>query len=238
METVSNHSTYYNMSDIGKGPQLFSSSIVAALNLTLQCLFTALGVSLNIITIMIVCKRRHFGKRMRIQLTNLAIADLLSSLLLPVSTFIGYSTSSPETYVVALQKTYIYLWSAIFYAGFLCHVAMLMERLLGIYFLIPMLDYTRTHVIRVTVAIWILSFLVHIYTIIISDTLRNCLLCSHNLRRFEVNAVIFAAMKYFIPATIILVGYLLILAKLRQRGLIGEEHKYNVRLRHYRVCIK
>ena len=53
------------------------------INLSIHVLFAILGICLNSLTILVLLRGSKFGKAIKIQLINLAIADLLSSLVAP-----------------------------------------------------------------------------------------------------------------------------------------------------------
>ncbi|XP_067951362.1 mu-type opioid receptor-like [Watersipora subatra] len=208
-------------------------SIENGLNWTIYVTFAILGVTLNVLALVIIICGKRFSRHLKVQLTNLAVADLLCSILLPGSGVIGavLDVSYPNSLV--LCKAHVFVTYTIFYSSLLFNAAVAVEKMMAVYFPFAMLNYTKNHVIIVTACGWIVAALCQIGLLTSCELAVNVnhqenLACypyktvtHYNPREYQM-IVIASAIKYWTPSAVIAIAYGLIAIKLCRRKNIGE----------------
>ena len=158
-----------NVTDGAKNGLLFSIQIY----LISYVVFGFIGIILNAFTILILTKGRNFGQHIRIRLTNLAIADLICSALLPSTVVLrgSYTVQYPD--ITSLCKTQQYLTFTLFYASLLFNAALSLEKFIAVYYPLALLKYQRRHIVVVTASVWIAAFAVQVDVATDSDVYLN-----------------------------------------------------------------
>ena len=200
-------------------------------NICIYVLSALLGLFLNTLTIAILLKGKKFGKGIRIQLVNLAIADTLCSLVALVYAIVegvvvlpSFSSYSTLKVCGLLQ----YIMNLLFQASLMSNTAISLERFVAVYFPLKMRDYQRCHVIAVTIAIWIFALvsslpLVYKMGLYSNPSYNPDYLCMSKLFFIPspTNIAVYSAC-YFLPVAVIVTSYTLISIKLKRREVIGE----------------
>ena len=197
-------------------------------------LMAALGIVLNSLTICIVSLGRHIRTEFKLQLTNLAIADLFMAALDPAYHTMFYMrlpfpNSSP------LCQVFAFISIVADYTSLLCKVAISLERFLIIYFPLRASRYNQRHKFAVVVIIWLCSLLIGI------DSLLGATILEYNGKCFCVNnefphdstSMMFnpwaRQLKYALPAGTIIIVYILIFFKLRHQNDAGMRRNLSSR---------
>ena len=216
-------------------PRIFLSSLDIAY-ISIYGLSALLGLFLNTLTITILLKGKKFGKGIRIQLVNLAVADTLSSLVVFIFAIFEGLLAVPNINVyVILDVCGIlhYFLNFQFQASLMSNTAISLERFVAVYFPLKIREYRRRHVIAVTIAIWILTFVVDMPWIFeielhADPSFNKNHFCTSELflEPVELDLIIYSTC-YFFPLTIIVTSYTLICIKLKRRRQIGDHHTVN-----------
>lgn len=200
--------------------------------------FSLLGASLNIATITIIARGRNFGRGMKLQLMNLAVADLMSSLILPGSSVVkGISSLSSVIDYGILCRMQSYLVSVIFFSSLLFNTIISLERFVAVYFPLKMLNYRRVYATGLIVIAWLCSLALNssvlldfdpeVYSPELADNEVVCMAVNTLLvgKQHTVWLATFA-IRCLVPSITILVAYRAICVKLVRRKQVGEKHQY------------
>ena len=208
-----------------------------AVNLTIHGLLGALGIILNTTVIVIIISGCRFGKGMKIQLMNLAIADFLSAAMTPTSGYIGGIITQPYPGNFMLCEVHQYINSVVFYTSLLCSAEISIERFVAVYFPLKILKYRTMYIILVSVLVWTLALITQMDSLLLADADRTLL---NNTRTENCRTGKFmtehdkyglwrylAVARFLIPVIIIVTSYILICVKLVIRKRVGEKHQFN-----------
>ena len=199
-------------------------------HLLIDSVCSTMGFILNVFTLAVIITGKRFAQNIKIQLGNMAIADLLCSILLPSSTLFGGLVNVPYHSNI-LCKIHSHIIYSLFYSSLLFNTALALEKFVAVYFPLRMICYERRHIISVIVSVWSLAFLaeidilfksnVHISTI---TGMPGCYSAEEH-RTFDekkLQCILFSGLRLGIPATIMLLAYGLIAIKLMKRRNVGE----------------
>ena len=218
-----------NISNNVKNVSLIGSHIY----LILYVVFGILGILLNTFTILILTKGKKFGQSIRIQLTNLAAADLICSIILPSTVVLGGFTTVRYPNISSLCKTQQYLTYTLFYASLLFNAALSLEKFVVVYYPLALRNYQRRHIIVVTTSVWIIALAaqldiaidsgvyLHPYDNQIVSCFPSKAFISTDTHYFQQVTIVYA-IKYIMPSIAILLAYGLIGYKLWRRKAVGE----------------
>ncbi|XP_067930273.1 blue-sensitive opsin-like [Watersipora subatra] len=195
----------------------FNISANVTITFSMQILFGFLGVVLNLMAISVVAKGKKF-KRLKIQLVNLAIAELLSSLTVPGSSAILEFANIPYLDSVSLCKVHQFIGYTVYQVSFLCQAVIAAEKFVAVYFPLRMIRYEKRHIIVVTIFTWLLGAIANIDTLFVSGIYdkQTRLICYANFEETDnkVLEMILLVSRYVIPTTITVFSYLAILGRL------------------------
>lgn len=229
MINQSENYSYYYYSEIVTGADL-SMSLDALYNAFIIFL-AILGIFFNACTIAIITKGTKFGKGIQIQLINLAVADILCSLVALVTKISDSIEGVPISLILQFCEVLHLLIPLVFQASLLSNTAISLERLVAVYFPLRMREYRQRHVIITTITIWLLAAMTNIYWLLqrsAYDDLHPAVESKCTLRYHVMPTEIQEALYMIInclPVTIIVASYTLIGIKLMRRKVIGEQHK-------------
>ena len=189
-------------------------------------LIAVLGVILNTGTIGIIIYGRHISSEVKIQLINLAAADIISAIFVPAYVLIYHLQISFPQNLALCKAVRVIGWGA-FYTSPLWNVAIGLERLFIVYFPLKAAQYTRTHKLVLAVVVWCCGYLPEIESILYSELeeLPGYTLCHVNPPLAVTNRDIYEiviTVKYLLPAVTIIAVYIAIGIKLVYRKQIGE----------------
>ena len=192
--------------------------------MTLYILMGVLGVCFNVYTIFVLL-RSHKTSSIKLQLINLAIADLLTALFMP-----GYLIHHmlilefPE--IPSLATFFCFTSLAVFYTGPLWNVTISLERFVAVYFPFHMLRYEKKWKILVACLVWIAGLASASEGLIYGrigyfntkqyGTQVPMAVC-YNSPSERTAHVVLMVLKYTLPPVIIAVMYLLIIVKICRR---------------------
>lgn len=193
---------------------------------TSYILITVLGVLLNTGSISVICCGRNTSREVKIQLINLAVADIISALFLPGYVLIYLLEISFPPNVALCTAVRIIGWGA-FYVSPLWNVAIALERLIVVYFPLKAAGYTRKHKYIIAAVVWICGYIPEIENLLHSEVadFKGYLLCYVNSPLVATHRDVYEwliTIKYILPAFIIITVYLAIGIKLVCRRRIGE----------------
>ena len=192
-----------------------------------------LGVIFNTITIIIIIYGEKFGKSIKLQLLNLAIADLLSAILVPTWSYLTYCVTSSYPNNSVLCKTHRYVIFTVLFGSLLGNAFIAAERFVAVYFPLKILRYEQKHVVWVIVIMWISSFILQAdmarYSQLeVSPYREHALICVLEPNQTTSGILLVTsihAIKYLLPTFVIILAYGLICIKLKTNPKIGETHK-------------
>ena len=205
-----------------------------------------LGLCFNSIAIRIILKKCKFGKGIRMQLMNMAVADILCSIATLVSGIVEGISVLPIPYILEFCGSLVFVNSTLFQASLLSNTAICLERFVAVYFPLKMKEYRRRHVITVIIAIWILSVVTNIQWAVDvkvhADPYYNPEYACTTLIYLAPTEVQLTSnvVFYCLPVLIIVTFYTLISIKLIRRKGVGERHvqshsTVNTRVRRYEI---
>lgn len=211
------------------------------INLALRGVFSALGFILNIVTIIIIARGLKFGKGMKIQLMNLAVCDLIFSLIVPGVGLLEGIIPIPFAISHILCKAQHFLTATILFASLLSKTFICIEKLIAVFFPLKMLHFRRPHIVGVVILIWVLTLAVSSYMLFDATQSESDVYLTTNVSAFvECNTitsllteseyeawVTIFAIRFIVPSAVILIVYSSICAKLVRRKRVGERHRYN-----------
>lgn len=194
-----------------------------------------LGITLNSLTIAVLCNGRTTSRQSHFQLINLAVADLLSALIYPavlvmVNLYLPFHASSFWcTLLMSVNTT-------VFYASPLWNVTMSIEKFIAVYTPLHMLMYQRRHKVCVAVLVWTLAAVSQMDTFMYARTMKFfngtlplCVILNPIAYTDTTLYDSILALRYVIPATIIVTMYALIGFKLLLKEKIGDVRISSVR---------
>ena len=178
---------------------------------------TALGLCLNTLTIFIIQKGSNVSKEIRLQIINLAIADLLMTVV-DASQLILWELNLPFPASLPLCQFYRFVRRISCYGSLLCSVSISLERFVIVFFPFRATRYTSTHKLTVISVVWICAALSAIRGIVDAAILDNngvlfCGLTSSTVLPHNVYLWLLS-LEYIIPAFIIVVAYSMVFIKL------------------------
>lgn len=195
-------------------------------------IFSFVGIVFNSFTIAVIVAGKKFGKNIRIQLLNISVVDLISSIILPSTSILGGFTTYSYPHNDALCKTQQYMSFTLFYLSLLLNATIGLEKFVAVYFPLSLLRYETKYVITTYAAVWILAFAVQIDVITSSGVSESpfvnntwsCFPTKNLLSQAEEykSLTLSYALKYLIPSFVILLVYSLIAVKLWRAKRIGE----------------
>ena len=212
--------------------------------ITIYGLAALVGLCLNSLTIAIIVNGIKFGKGIKIQLTNMAVADILCSIATLSSGIVEGLTVLPIPYIWEVCGLMQLVNIVFFQASLLSNTAISLERFVAVYFPLKMREYRRRHVIIITVGIWILSVLInlsyieefHFYADPLTNPDKFCI--SELYLAPSAITLVGYSICYFLPLTVIVTSYTLICIKLRRRKVVGEQQSSKDQLVNIQVFKK
>lgn len=213
-----------NSSFVAEGESIEMDIIIVAV----YGLITILGVALNGLTIAVVTTGRSISEESSLQILNLAVADLLSSLLYPAVVLI-IKFQLPFHAASFWCTSLILVDTTVFYASPLWNVTISIEKLVAVYFPLHMLTYKRKQKIIVATIVWLVAAIAQLDVILYArvswDRDLDVPLCAirnplktENIQLYDT----FLALRFITPAVIIVTMYSLIGIKIFFRKSIGE----------------
>ena len=200
---------------------------VIALKL-LDWTFLVLGFVFNAVAIVVIVKGKKFGQKMKVQLTNLAVADILSSLAIPGGSAYRDFANARFLQSSVFCKIYKGLGCTAFIASMLCHMNIALERFIAVYFPFQIFNLTKRKVATKMAVLWLIALLIPIDIYSLSDLVNisnssDCVVYYTNLSSpAAVQCSAFFRASLFVPAFVIFIAYIAIGLKLFLRPDIGE----------------
>ena len=182
---------------------------------SIYALFSLLGFVLNLLTIFIVRLGNNIGKEFKIQLINLAIADIAFALVAPVNVAI-LLLKLPFPNSTILCKIFCFGAGITYFTSLLCSAAISLERFVIIYFPFRASQYRKRHKLLVIAAVWIVGALHGIGGLMLADVIQieNRVYCSTDLYFPYSLSLVLVVLKYATPAFVIVSAYTLVFIKL------------------------
>lgn len=194
---------------------------------TMVGLAVILGLLLNVMTIVILVTGRRNSKGIRVQLINLAIADCLWSAVGPMMFYhIRFEIPLPPNLFVC--KTAGALAFLVVTASPLCNVAISIDRFVVVHFPMKVVNYRNHHKIMIAISVWVISLVVDMGAFFNAhlQELHGTVWCFCSPIRYnkpfsvEVFYLV-SAVKYGVPAMIIVLMYSLIAVRLLRQESVG-----------------
>ena len=201
-------------SSVSKSRFAFSSNEKYVIG-SVYMLITLLGLGLNSLTIFIVGLGNNIGKEFKIQLINLAVADIVLAVLDPAYTAIHVlRLPFPESPI--LCKILCFAGNAANYTSLLCNAAICLERFVIIFFPFKASQYTKRHKLLVIAAVWIAGALPGSGSLIYANIKqsRNSFRCQDKPIPDRSLDPILRTLKYVTPAFLIVSVYTMVFVKL------------------------
>ena len=186
---------------------------------------STLGVVLNIITILAISFGKKTGKKVKMQLINLAVADCLMALFVVP----GYSYVDELSLSTSLQcKLFFFTYYALSHAGLICNSVISIERAFIVLFPLQEKFYRKLHRIYVIVFIWLCTTLPEIEELLYQELIvvhvngYSSFICTRaNLTQKQISVWL---LWYLVPVSVILISYTAIFLKLflRRRSSITQ----------------
>ena len=175
------------------------------------------GLILNLSTIFIISLGKNVSQEVKIQLVNLAIADLLMSIFDPLKNSLLLFPDLSFLGNLSLCRFYIFLKQAAHNGSLFCNAALSLERFVIIFFPFKASKYSKSHKFIVIAIIWICASLPSAGNVIDAEIVQDgdisqCVAVGYILP-FEVD-VWLNTLQYLLPAGIIIVVYFVIYIKL------------------------
>lgn len=216
--------------DGSKIMQISGSFVIMAAST--YALFAVMGVTFNITGIYIIVVGKRTSPKVKIQLINLAVADILTALFDPcfvILNIIGFP------FTMFQCKVWYFFCHVFRYAGILCNVAICLERLVIVFFPLRPSRHQKKHKYIVVALIWICSTAAGVPTAIpIGYKIANTsVVCAVDLGSKFITIEIFMMIliiKYALPPAIITVVYVAVILKLYSRRPIGQIQNDSARL--------
>ncbi|XP_067942592.1 rhodopsin-like [Watersipora subatra] len=186
---------------------------------------STLGVVLNIITILAISFGKKTGKKVKMQLINLAVADCLMALFVVP----GYTYVDELSLSTNLQcKLFFFTYYALSHAGLICNSVISIERAFIVLFPLQEKFYRKVHRIYVIMFIWLCTTLPEIEELLYQELItgyvngNSYITCA---RTDGAQKQILAMLLWcIIPVSVILMSYTAIFLKLflRRRSSITQ----------------
>lgn len=188
-------------------------------------LISLLGLVLNTGAIYIIQYGRNVSREIKLQLTNLAVADLLFSLVVPVLAafrVIKFPFIHSHT-LCSLERFAIH---TIKFSGPLWNLTISLERMVVICFPFRAVHYRKRHKVIVAVATWIFACVIHIDALIFAKLIRDPVTGTMSCwvvvtSSTDVNRLL-AGVRCALPASIMTISSIVISYKIGCRKRIGE----------------
>ena len=221
---------YYNETE----PRTHLNNSLDLVYTVLTFILAIVGLFFNACTITIIIRGDNFGKGIKIQLMNLAVADVLCSLASVTAEISDSVEGLPMLHKLNFCRMLQMLNPIVFLGSLLSNTAISLERFVAVYFPLKMKEYRRRHVITVTVAVWILPVLMNLQRLFTSDVYFRdyfspdefACLSEIYLPPSTVRIALYVGF-VCLPVLIIITCYTLICIKLKRRKVIGEQHRSN-----------
>ncbi|XP_067942536.1 substance-K receptor-like [Watersipora subatra] len=190
---------------------------------------TAIGVTLNTLTILTIAFGNNIGKEVRIQLINLAVADLIMAAFFPTSMMTDNVLYLPFRGNLAWCATSFCISLSAAQASLLSNAAISIERFIVVYYPFRLAQYGRSQKCIVIALIWILSIVPEIFTALHSEVVEHRNGKSYckigQVRTFKYFQWLSTA-QCLIPTVIIIGSYSLIFIKLcvRKKSNVVVNH--------------
>ena len=202
------------------------------INIGIHVVAAILGLSLNILTIIIIIKGKKFGNGIKIQLVNLAVANILCSLSALVPAIVDGLLLLPNLNIgvtIMVCDLLHYAMRVSFQASLTSSTSISLERFVAVYRPIKIREYRCRHIVLTTITIWILSIAVNIQLLFKQDFYSDYAEDSNQTCIFELYVkhspfdYISDLVGFFLPLITIVTSYLLICIRLKRRKVIGEQ---------------
>ena len=187
-----------------------------------------LGAVINALTILIIASGKATGKDLKIQLINIAVADLLMALFDPSYSASVYTRQSfPDN--IHLCRLYRFTRHAAHYGGLVSRLVASIEISVMVFSPVRAARYKRTHKILVVVFIWLLAWLAGAGDLVDADVTEydgeiNCVINLSPLMSADVDSWL-TMLEYVLPAFIIvIVSLLFFIRKLMHRSSEYLQH--------------
>ena len=197
--------------------------------ITTYSFMAVLGLILNSLTICIVSLGDNTSKEIKVQLVNLAVADLLMAVLDPAR-YIIQNLRLPFSTNLTISRFAGVLGYTGHYASLLCNVAISLERFFVVFFPFRASRYTRSHKLIVIGVVWVCAALPGVENILYTEVVEygRMFTCSTNKTPSIYACSVetrFLTLKYVLPALVIVTVYMLVFIKLcLQKTSSGRRH--------------
>ena len=178
-----------------------------------------LGVIFNPLTICIIALGQHMSKKIKIQLINMAVADLLNSIIRPTVNILNLVNFSFPLNLNLCRFTY-FIGTIVSLVPPLCRLTISLERFALVYFPIKTRrSYRKVHKYLVVIAIWMCS--VVLGSIVAYDSkvtdIKYKVICGPNpdegFLSLDGRDLLYA-LAFVVPTVIIVTFYMLVFVKL------------------------
>ncbi|XP_067942691.1 growth hormone secretagogue receptor type 1-like [Watersipora subatra] len=192
-------------------------------------LVTIVGVLLNLLTIFALALGSNISKEVRIQLINLAAADLAMAALFPSTMMSDSILFLPFRGSLSWCAVSFFVSASAAHASLLCNAAISLERVVIVYFPFKATGYTKTKKYLVVVLIWTCAAVPQISTArhsVLINRPDNTTLCEIGIVRTLTYYQWLEALQSIIPTAIIVTSYTLVLVKLcvRKKSKLVLKH--------------
>ena len=175
------------------------------------------GVVFNVLTLFIVGLGKYTSKEIKVQIMNLAVADLLMALFDPLAHASSMYLYIPFSDNKRICQVYMFMKSVAHYGSLICKVAICLERFVIIFFPFRASHYSRKHKFVVIACVWTYTSLSAIWYAVGADiadfgNIVQCITYNRNIP-IEIWSWLITA-QYLLPAGIIVVVYALVFIKI------------------------
>ncbi|XP_067939444.1 growth hormone secretagogue receptor type 1-like [Watersipora subatra] len=183
------------------------------------------GVLVNILTISTLAVGTNIGKKVKIQLINLAVADCLLALLYPglIMTELYQYTFDGQR---SICKLYRIIAETALHASPISSAAISVERFVIVFYPFKSKVFTRVTLYKIVYVTWALAFFPEFFSYLATNLSENKMIEFCKGERLFENSIYhwIQTVKYLIPASTIVVSYTLIVIKLclRKRKKVGN----------------
>ena len=218
---------YYNETE----PRTHLNNSLDLVYTVLTFILAIVGLFFNACTITIIIRGDNFGKGIKIQLMNLAVADVLCSLASVTAEISDSVEGLPMLHKLNFCRMLQMLNPIVFLGSLLSNTAISLERFVAVYFPLKMREYRRRHVITVIATVWVLSVLINLQWLLTNDIYVHhyanpefACISQNYLPPTKLRIASYAGF-VCLPVLIIVTCYTLICIKLKRRKVIGEQHR-------------
>ena len=187
----------------------------------------ASGFLLNLLTLNIVSQGSNVNKEVKIQILNLAVADILTTLF-GATRIIMEDLYIPFPVNTSLCKFLVFMEHSSHYVSLLCNATISIERFMIIYFPFRASHYKSRHKVVVVVLAWLAGSLPAIYPALTVDVVNEYGLnvCRDNapldLETYQL-LIWMWCLKYFIPTFVIVTSYTLVFMRMCANKIEGRK---------------